>query len=89
VNKIPKLESGNLTAEVFDTGIEVRTGGDSWLTEKQARELCQWLGEALDNPLRPPEVGFKALESAFTAEPNTSITNDALLRIGHGFPLYD
>jgi hypothetical protein len=35
MNKIPKLESGKLTAEVFATGIDVRTGGDAWLTERQ------------------------------------------------------
>jgi hypothetical protein len=47
MNKIPKLESGNLTAEVFNTGIEIRTGGDAWLTERQAMELHKWLGELL------------------------------------------
>ncbi len=44
MNKIPPLKIGNLAAEVFPTGIEVRCKG-SWLEPDEAAALTDWLAK--------------------------------------------
>lgn len=46
--KIPPLSCGNVHAQVFATGIEIRSRG-SWLDETEARALSDWLTQVVGN----------------------------------------